>query len=140
MPLDDTLLATVPSRLYSGVISDTLDALGNFDHAMATRIRPLDDTVVLFGRARTGLYAAVYDVAPGASVSARLELANGGDATPLASAPVTIEAVPGGDLRIAYGTIPIATLPPGDFLLRAVVSVNDKPVGELTRVLRKVRR
>ncbi len=63
--MDDALIAEVRSQLYSGVISDVLDGLGNTHHAMKPTIRPLDDTLVLFGRARTALYMPVYHVEPG---------------------------------------------------------------------------
>jgi 4-hydroxy-4-methyl-2-oxoglutarate aldolase len=63
--MDDALIAEVRSRLYSGVISDVLDGLGNMHHALKPGIRPVDDTLVLFGRARTALYMPVYHVEPG---------------------------------------------------------------------------
>jgi regulator of RNase E activity RraA len=53
------------NRLYSAVISDVLDSLGNTDHAMTPNVRPLDDSLVLFGPARTGLYMEVYHVEAG---------------------------------------------------------------------------
>jgi regulator of RNase E activity RraA len=60
MQLDEALVAEVRRTLYSGVISDVLDGLGNCDHAMAPSVRPLDEGLVLFGRARTGLYMGMY--------------------------------------------------------------------------------
>ena len=48
-------------RLFSSVLSDCLDAAGHRDQAMHARIRPLDETLVLCGRARTALYMDVYD-------------------------------------------------------------------------------
>ena len=54
--MDKKLIAEARARLYSGVISDVLDGLGNMQHAMAPIVRPLDESLVLFGRARTGLY------------------------------------------------------------------------------------
>jgi regulator of RNase E activity RraA len=47
------------------VVSDVLDSLGNRHHALAPHIRPLDETLVLLGRARTALYMPVYYVEPG---------------------------------------------------------------------------
>src|SRR5262245_6469855 len=64
-PMDKKLIAEARARLYSGVISDVLDGLGNMHHAMAPNVRPLDESLVLFGRARTGLYMPVYHVEPG---------------------------------------------------------------------------
>jgi len=63
--MNDALIAEVRTKLYSGVISDVLDSLGNMHHALAPRIRPLDETLVMFGRARTALYMPVYHVEPG---------------------------------------------------------------------------
>ena len=60
MPLDETMIAAAREKLYTGVLSDALDSLGNLDHAMSSRVRPLDDTLSLFGRARTGLYMEVF--------------------------------------------------------------------------------
>ncbi|HEX3136224.1 MAG TPA: RraA family protein, partial [Casimicrobiaceae bacterium] len=62
---DDRFLAEIRSRLYVSVVSDVLDALGHTEQAMAARIRPLDDALVLVGYARTGVYNDVYHVAKG---------------------------------------------------------------------------
>jgi regulator of RNase E activity RraA len=63
----DSLIADVRQKLYSGVISDVLDGLGNLHHALKPNIRPLDETLVMFGRVRTALYMPVYHVEPGAN-------------------------------------------------------------------------
>jgi regulator of RNase E activity RraA len=63
--MDQTLISLAREKLYSGVISDVLDGAGNWNHAMAPTIRPLDDSRTLFGRARTGLYMSAYHVQPG---------------------------------------------------------------------------
>ncbi len=42
--------------LYASVVSDTLDSAGLRHHALRPFIRPLDEALVLFGRARTGRY------------------------------------------------------------------------------------
>jgi 4-hydroxy-4-methyl-2-oxoglutarate aldolase len=65
--MDDALIATARSKLYSGVISDILDDRGIWNHAMAPHVRPLDESLTLFGRARTGLYMPVYHVEEGAN-------------------------------------------------------------------------
>src|SRR4051812_32444874 len=51
------------TRLYTSVLSDVLDDVGVRDQAMPSRIRPLDDQLVLVGLARTGLFRDVYHVA-----------------------------------------------------------------------------
>ena len=58
-------LEELRARLCSSVLSDCLDAAGHRNQAMQARIRPLDDALVLCGRARTGLYAEVYDAPAG---------------------------------------------------------------------------
>jgi regulator of RNase E activity RraA len=63
--MDTQLIEAVRNTLYTGVISDTLDSLGFWHQAMAPGIRPLDESLTLFGRARTGLYMAVYEIEPG---------------------------------------------------------------------------
>ena len=52
-------------HLFASVLSDCLDAAGHRSQAMQARIRPLDDSLVLCGRARTALYMDVYDAPPG---------------------------------------------------------------------------
>ncbi|WP_088343695.1 MULTISPECIES: RraA family protein [Rhodomicrobium] len=59
------ILDVVRGRLYVAVLSDVLDELGYRGQALPSRIRPLDDTLVLAGHARTGLYRDVYHIAPG---------------------------------------------------------------------------
>ncbi|MEJ1157452.1 RraA family protein [Prosthecomicrobium sp. N25] len=61
MQPDPALAAT----LYTAVLSDVLDDLGYRDQAMKPFVRPADESLVLFGRARTGLYATTYSVEPG---------------------------------------------------------------------------
>lgn len=57
--------ATIARTLYSAVLSDVMDSLGLMNQAMRPFVRPLDEALVLFGRARTGLYMPRYGVAPG---------------------------------------------------------------------------
>lgn len=55
MPTEDELRA----RLYTPVVSDVLDGFGLMRQALKPFVRPLDDTLVLFGRARTGRYVVL---------------------------------------------------------------------------------
>jgi 4-hydroxy-4-methyl-2-oxoglutarate aldolase len=52
-------------KLFTAVLSDALDAAGCRSQAMSPAIRPLDETLRLCGRARTGLYTEVDNVAEG---------------------------------------------------------------------------
>ena len=54
------MIPTILQSLNTAVLSDTLDSLGLMQQAMKPFIRPLDHTLQLFGRARTGLYMPVY--------------------------------------------------------------------------------
>jgi hypothetical protein len=40
-------------------------------------------------------------------------------------------------MRVAFGGFSVAALPPGEYLMRAVVSLDGKPVGKVVRTLRK---
>lgn len=54
--------AELKSVLYTAVLSDVLDGLGYMHQAMRPFVRPLDDSLKLMGRARTGLWMNVYSV------------------------------------------------------------------------------
>ncbi len=62
MAIDFSELRT---KLYTAVLSDVLDGMGHPNQAMRPFVRPLDDDLALFGRARTGLYMNTYAVAEG---------------------------------------------------------------------------
>jgi len=51
--------------LSAAVLSDVMDSLGLRDRAMRPFVRPLDESMVLVGRARTGLYMPVYQAREG---------------------------------------------------------------------------
>jgi 4-hydroxy-4-methyl-2-oxoglutarate aldolase len=51
--------------LSAAVLSDVMDGLGLTGQAMKPFVRPLDEQLVLTGRARTGLYMPVYSVRKG---------------------------------------------------------------------------
>jgi regulator of RNase E activity RraA len=60
----EAYFALLREKLYTAVLSDVLDELGYRDQALPASIRPLDDTLVMAGFARTGAYREVYGVAP----------------------------------------------------------------------------
>jgi regulator of RNase E activity RraA len=69
MPLpefaDDTArFDWMAQTLYSGVLSDACDASGHRDRALLPDIRPLDESRVLVGRAKTVLWAPMFHVPP----------------------------------------------------------------------------
>ena len=62
------------SDLYTAVVSDVLDGLGVMRQALKPFVRPLDDGLTLFGRARTGQYTAL-DAPSSAANPYELEMA-----------------------------------------------------------------
>ncbi len=54
------LFQLLRTRLYTSVVSDVLDHQGLLDQAMAARIRPIEPSMRLVGRAHTVLTADVY--------------------------------------------------------------------------------
>lgn len=50
-------------QLFTAVLSDALDAAGYRSQAMSSRMRPLDDSLKMCGRARTGIYVEVAHIA-----------------------------------------------------------------------------
>lgn len=53
------------SELYSAVLSDVMDEFGLMNQAMRPFVRPVDESLVMMGRARTGLFAETYAVREG---------------------------------------------------------------------------
>jgi 4-hydroxy-4-methyl-2-oxoglutarate aldolase len=102
MRFGDYEVAEIKSTLYSAVLSDVLDEFGCRQQAMRPFIRPLDEMTVLFGRARTGLYMATYQVAEGENPYA-IEIAlvddlKPGDVAILACGGPTERIAPWGEL------------------------------------------
>ena len=58
-------LDEIRSTLFASVLSDCLDQAGHRRQALPSRIRPLDESAVLVGRARTAAYMEVYYAPPG---------------------------------------------------------------------------
>ncbi|HTI01773.1 MAG TPA: RraA family protein [Acidisoma sp.] len=58
-------MAELRESLFSALLSDCLDQVGLRRQAMPSRIRPLDESQILVGRARTGAYMEVYHVEDG---------------------------------------------------------------------------
>lgn len=53
-------LDEIRERLFTSVLSDCLDAVGVMNQAVSSRIRPLDEDLVMVGRARTAAFMEVY--------------------------------------------------------------------------------
>jgi 4-hydroxy-4-methyl-2-oxoglutarate aldolase len=63
--VDQELIERARQELYTAVLSDVLDSLGYRHQVLPPQIRPLDESLVLVGHARTGLYRDAYHVPPG---------------------------------------------------------------------------
>jgi VWFA-related protein len=74
---------------------------------------------------------------PAGTLSVALELAASEDGAALARVPGAIVATQNPDRRRATGVVPIGQLPPGDYVLRAIVSLDGQPIATLIRILRK---
>jgi regulator of RNase E activity RraA len=89
-------------RLYTAVLSDVLDELGHPNQAMRPFVRPLDESLTMFGQARTGLYMPVYSVAedenPYEVEISLIDDLNTGDVVVLACDGPTFRIAPWGEL------------------------------------------
>ena len=79
----------------------------------------------------------IYGVPKGGEVTVQLDVAASAEGAALANAQTQVTAGRSEDMRIAFGGFNIATLGPGDYLMRAVVHLDGKPVGKVVRTLRK---
>ncbi len=57
---DNEKLDMMRQKFFAALLSDVMDELDYREQALPARIRPLDDSVVMVGRARTMLYADIY--------------------------------------------------------------------------------
>ena len=60
MKLQKENLKIHKQKLYSAVLSDTLDSMGYLNQVLSLGIRPLDESSVLCGWARVGIYLPIY--------------------------------------------------------------------------------
>jgi 4-hydroxy-4-methyl-2-oxoglutarate aldolase len=67
-------LGAMRETFTSALLSDSLDALGCMDQALPSRIRPLDEGIVMVGRARTALFEELESVIPDDEEHYRLEI------------------------------------------------------------------
>ena len=105
------------TELYTAVLSDVMDEFGLMNQAMKPFIRPVDDTLVMMGLARTGLFVDTYSVKEGENPYA-LEIAllddlKPGEISVMACSGPTTRIAPWGELlttaAIARGAIGCVT-------------------------------
>jgi len=80
------------------------------------------------------LYGRVPD---SSALSVAFELATAPDAEAVVRVPGILTVTREPDLRRAAGVVPLGALPPGDYVVRGVISLNGAPVGQVSRTLRK---
>lgn len=143
-----------PYRLRVAAV-DASGRQGSVEHELIARLTeasPLSLSAIAVGTSRDGgfmpklvfgtdqaavVFFEIYGTPPKAdSVTVRLEVAAGPDERALSSAVPRI-VTPSEDRRMVIGALPIAALPPADYTVRAIVSVDGRPVGRVTRTLRK---
>jgi hypothetical protein len=83
-------------------------------------------------------FIELYGVSKDAKVDASFEIIKS-DGEVLGTGQGTVGPGKGEDARIAYGGFGIATLEPGDYTMRATITVDGKQAGVATRTLRKLK-
>jgi hypothetical protein len=81
----------------------------------------------------------IYNVPKSGEITVSLDVVSTPEGQPLATAETTLGRGSADDARTAIGGFGIDNLPPGDYLMRAVVLLDGKPVGRAVRTLRKTR-
>ena len=74
---------------------------------------------------------------PAGTLSVAMELSASDEGPALVRVPGTIAPTKDADRRRATGVVPIGQLTPGDYVIRAVVSLDGQPIATLARTLRK---
>ena len=136
---------------------DTTGRAGSTDYELKVevpRADPLKLSTLVLGTQQAGGFAPrlefagepvaiglleIYGVPKGGNVTVDLDVVSTPEGTALATAQTTVGPGPAGadDMRIAFGGFNIGSLAPGDYLMRAVVNLDGKPVGKVVRTLRK---
>jgi hypothetical protein len=81
----------------------------------------------------------IYGVPKAGNVTVSLDMAQTPEGPALASAETQVTPGSSDDARRAFGGFAIDNLAPGDYIMRAVVTLDGKPVGKVVRTLRKAR-
>jgi 5-enolpyruvylshikimate-3-phosphate synthase len=102
---------------------------GALEGALQPKIEPVVAGDVL--KAYTELYASDASRFEGATI--RFEVAPGPNAEALVSADGIMLETASPGRRTARAEIPLASLPRGEYVLRAVISVSSRPVARLTK-------
>ncbi len=82
-------------------------------------------------------YFEIFGVPADATLSVAMELATSVDGPALVRVPGAVASTSTTDRRRATGVVPVGALKPGDYVVRAVLTLDGRPLGQLTRTLRK---
>jgi hypothetical protein len=72
--IDRRLFEQIRDKLFTSIISDALDSAGFRNQAMSSKIRPIDDALILVGRARTASFMEVWHHEEGTNPYVRIRL------------------------------------------------------------------
>ncbi|HTM27217.1 MAG TPA: hypothetical protein VL225_18590 [Vicinamibacterales bacterium] len=149
---------TAPAGVYRMRVAalDDSGRAGTADYELSaelSRADPLKLSALVLGTQQTGGAFAplldfkdaavaigvleIYGAPTGGSVTIDLDVASTPEGPALAKAETTVSPPRADGVRTAIGGFNIANLNPGDYLMRAVVSLDGKPVGKVVRTLRK---
>jgi VWFA-related protein len=154
-PLVGALVA--PPGLYRVRVAatDTAGRAGTADYEVRGELVPaggLNLSGVVLGLSREGAFAPRMEFMTEPSVLAHLELYGTPGSEPmwvsfelattlngpaLVTTPGVIEGTRSSDRFVATGAVPISSLPPGDYVVRAVAGLKGQPAGRVLRTLRK---
>lgn len=81
----------------------------------------------------------IYGGAAGLRMSATLEVARALDGPALVAVPLALKRADEGRV-VASGAAPVGALPPGDYVVRGIIKLEDGTTGRVMRTLRKVAR
>ena len=87
--------------------------------------------------AAVGLFE-IYGVTKDTKLDVTFEIVKDEKSEPLGTGPGTVANGPGEDARIVYGGFGLSPVEPGDYLLRAVVNIDGKKAGVVSKTIRKV--
>lgn len=103
--------------------------------AFQPQLQPAADTPAIMA------YAEVYGQPDAADTwTATFEIARTPDGAAIVTTPGSVRSTPDPQRRAALGTLDLAALSPGDYLVRAIVLRNGAEIGRVSRTLRKAAR
>ena len=82
-------------------------------------------------------YFELFGTPPAGTLSVAMELSASEAGPPIVRVPGTVAETRDPERRRATGVVPIGRLAAGDYVLRAVLSLDGRPIATLTRILRK---